>query len=498
MADPLSVPDAAAQPGVPSRGKIRSSAVWIGLGFGYSQVLRLVANVILAHLLFPEAFGLLAMAFTVMIGLVLFSDLGIRTSVIQNPRGDDPAFLNTAWTLQVIRGLILGALACALAWPIAYLRPQPEPRLLWILPLLGLSAVIDSFGSTKLLTLHRHLKQRSIVLIEVATQSIGIGVTVAWAALGGGVLALALGPIALSTAKTIISHLLPGPSDRLGWDRSAAREMFHFAKWVYVSTVLYYLAGHADKLVVGYQSLELLGVYHIAAQLASVSVLLMGSMAGQLLLPLYSRSDHGSTRFAGTVHISHALASAAAALLIAGTIAAGPTLIGCLYDNRYQDAAWILPLLALGAWFQVIETNAGQVLFAQGKPRFGAFGNGIKVLCLAIFVPLLTWFDGLRGMIIGFIVGDVARYLFTAIVLERQRIRILATDLLWTLFVAAVGVGTHVFSEILQPPYQHGAKNWGALLLQLALEGGAVVAAWGVVVVVLRKKWSQREVIKPA
>ena len=477
------------QPTVPTGGTLRSSALWIGFGFGYGQVLRLVANVILAHLLFPEAFGVLALAFTVMVGLVLFSDLGIRTSIVQNPRGDEPSFLNTAWTLQVLRGFLLGALACALAWPVAFWRPQPEPRLLWLMPLLGFSAVIDGFVSTKLFTLQRHLRQRVVVLVDVITQTVGIGVTVAWAAMDGGVLALALGPIVQNILRTLASHLLlPGPGNHFAWDRSAVRDMLHFAKWVYLSTILYYLAGNADKLVVGFRSLEQLGVYHIAAQLASASVLLMASVAGNLLLPYYSRTLAAGNPLNSTVGKMHGLGASAAALLIAGTIAAGPTLIACLYDHRYQAAAWILPLLALGAWFQVIETNAAQVLLAQGKPRFGAYGNGIKVICLALFVPFGAWIDGLRGMIIGFIAGDIARYVFTAIVLERQRIHILASDFLWTIFMATLGVGTHVLSELIQPPYQEGRKNWGVLLVQLAIEGGLVVIAWGAVVLWLRGK----------
>lgn len=478
MAETPAVPGDDAQPPPPSRGTIRASAVWIGLGFGYGQALRFVANVILAHLLFPEAFGLLAMAYTVMIGLLLFSDLGIRTSIVQNPRGDDPRFLNTAWTMQVLRGLLLGAIACALAWPVAFLRLQPEPRLLWIMPLLGLSAIIDGFASTKLLTLQRHMRQRRFVLIEVFTQTIGISVTVIWAAIDRNVLALAMGPIANSLAKTLISHLLPGPINRFQWDRSSAYDLFHFAKWVYLSTVLYYLAGNADKLVVGYRSLELLGVYHIAAQLASVAVLLMTSIAAQLLFPLYSRSDHSANDFGLKVHKMHAMAGSAAAVLVAGTVAAGPTLIACLYDHRYQAAAWILPLLALGGWFQIIEGNAGQVLLAQGKPRFGAYGNGIKVICLAVFVPVGAWLDGLRGLIIGFVLGDLARYLFTAIVLERQRIRIFAADSGWTVFIAVAGVGTRIISDAIQPAYQQGHKNWSVLLAQLGIEAGIVIIAW--------------------
>ena len=94
---------------------MRGSAMTI-ISFGGQNVLRLGSNLILTRLLFPEAFGLMALVQVFMGGLQMFSDLGIQASIIQNSRGDDPDFLNTAWTIQVIRGTCLW-----LFWP-AFLR----------------------------------------------------------------------------------------------------------------------------------------------------------------------------------------------------------------------------------------------------------------------------------------------------------------------------------------------------------------------------------------
>ena len=67
----------------------------------------LASNLILTRLLFPEAFGLMALGSVVLVGLQMFSDAGIGPSIAQSPRGDDPEFLDTAWTAQVLRGVIL-------------------------------------------------------------------------------------------------------------------------------------------------------------------------------------------------------------------------------------------------------------------------------------------------------------------------------------------------------------------------------------------------------
>ena len=60
-----------------------------------------------------------------LIGLAMFSDLGLAPSIVQSSRGDDPRFLDTAWVLQIARGLVLWILACLLAWPVAAFYDQP-------------------------------------------------------------------------------------------------------------------------------------------------------------------------------------------------------------------------------------------------------------------------------------------------------------------------------------------------------------------------------------
>src|SRR4051812_6290963 len=77
------------------------SAVWAMLGFGGGQALRFAGNLVLTRLLMPEAFGLMVLVNTFLMGLALFSDIGVGTSVIQNKRGDERAFLDTAWTISV-------------------------------------------------------------------------------------------------------------------------------------------------------------------------------------------------------------------------------------------------------------------------------------------------------------------------------------------------------------------------------------------------------------
>mgnify|MGYP000735525278 CR=1 FL=1 len=105
-------------------------------GYGLSQVLRLGGNLILTRLLVPEFFGIMALARAVITGLHFFSDIGLMPSIIRSQRGGDPVFLNTAWTIAVLRGIILWAFTLALALPMA--KIYDNSLLAWAIPFLSL------------------------------------------------------------------------------------------------------------------------------------------------------------------------------------------------------------------------------------------------------------------------------------------------------------------------------------------------------------------------
>ena len=97
------------------RGRVIKAGFWIIGGDGVGQLIRLGSNLILTRLLVPEMFGMMAVVTALMIGLALFSDIGLRENIIQSKQGDDPRFLNIIWSIQVIRGGVIWLVAAALA-----------------------------------------------------------------------------------------------------------------------------------------------------------------------------------------------------------------------------------------------------------------------------------------------------------------------------------------------------------------------------------------------
>src|SRR5436190_10233706 len=108
-----------------------------------NNLLRFGSNLVLAYVLFPEAFAIVAYASIVLQGLQMFSDIGLGPAIVQHPRGGEPDFLNTAWTLQAIRGVVLFLLTAAAAWPMA--RFYNEPQLTPIVVACGFNFITTGF-----------------------------------------------------------------------------------------------------------------------------------------------------------------------------------------------------------------------------------------------------------------------------------------------------------------------------------------------------------------
>ncbi len=389
---------------------LRSSVLTVA-GFGTSQVVRLVTNLVLTRLLYPEAFGLMALVSVVLVGLGQFSDVGIGPSIMQSRRGDDPDFLNTAWTIQVIRGGLLWLAACVLAWPMAQFYGVPE--LARILPVAGLTLLITGFNPTNLESAHRHLRLGRLTLIDLGTQVIGVVVAVVLAWWLRSVWALVISGVVGALVQLVFYRaFLPGIRNRLRWEPAARHELIRFGKWIFLSTVAGFAYSQADKIVLGrWLSLGDFGVYNIGYFLASFP-LMLGSMVNQkVVIPIYRECPPraGRENFLMLRRMRMAM-TAGLIVLVTGFAGAGVWLVDLLYDPRYHGAGGVVVLLAVMQIPGVIQLTYDQAALAAGDSRrFFVLTLARAVLMVAGLVAGLQA-AGLFGAILGQGLARVAVY----------------------------------------------------------------------------------------
>ncbi|WP_299681670.1 oligosaccharide flippase family protein [uncultured Roseobacter sp.] len=353
-----------------ARARVLRGTMMTVVNFGGSKGLRLASNLILTRILFPEAFGMMALI-TVFVGaLEMFSDMGVNASIIQSKRGHDPEYLNTAWTVQILRGAVLYVAALLLAAPAA--RFYDEPMLAQLLPVATLSMLISGFTSTKEATANKKILLGRITAIGLGTQALGILVNIGMALWLQSVWGLIFGGIAANLAKVTLTHLaLPGARNRLAWNWEVFWDIFHFGKYIFISSIAGFFINQGDRAILGkFVSLAELGIYNIGWLMASVPMAFNRLFGRRILFPLYAEkppaeSDENRRNIARV-----RLAMTGGMLMISFAFGlTGDWLIQTLYTPEYHLAGPILVLVALAGMPLVITAAYSSLLLGTGDSR---------------------------------------------------------------------------------------------------------------------------------
>jgi len=396
-------------------------------------VIRLATSVVLARLLAPEIFGIMQVVYSVQNGIALISDIGLGQNIIYNQNAEDPDFYNTAWSLQVVRGVLLWAVFSAVAIPVG--RFYQSPMFIGIIPVVAFSFVISGLISTRRFLLQKRMQYNVLTTFETATSFIGSLATVVIAYFSPTVWALVFGSL-IAAAVTIIGSyfVLPGARQRFFISRRYAFEIVSFGKWFFFSSIVYFLSTNFDRLYLAKLiPLQLFGVYGIARNFSELLTTLVQRLGSYIIFPfiashskitraeLHEQLAPIRLRFIMVVALGLSLFAATADLVI--TI---------LYDQRYRAAAWMLPVLIVGTWFAILSTINESSLLGVGRPNYSVFGNSAKFGFLVIGLILGVTHYGVLGGVVVVAFSEIFRYFAMLIGQRREQFSFGGQDLIAT------------------------------------------------------------------
>ena len=395
------------------RQRAFSAGRWSLFGIVASQGVRLATTLVMTRLLAPSMFGVMAIVVMVYVIAGLLTDLGIRQNIVQRHGGGDPAFLDTAWTVQILRGIVIWLMALVVAagfWIAGRLGVLPPgtvygtPILPLVLAVSTLAVVITGFQSTKAAVAERQLEQRRLIRIDLASQisAFLLMVVVAW--LTGSIWSLVVGQLFAALVNVVGSHVaLSGHGNRLAWNRDALQELLSFGKWIFVSSFVGVFAMYADRIVLGgLVSADVLGQFAIAATLVAAVQSLFSKLYSAVFMPVLSETVRDNRARLKEVFYRVRIPTDLTLLFAAGFLmATGQLIVDVLYDHRYADAGWMLQILAVSlVWARYDATQ--QLYLALGQPKFVAFLNLARFV--SVFAAMFAGFrlGGVRGAIWGF------------------------------------------------------------------------------------------------
>jgi PST family polysaccharide transporter/lipopolysaccharide exporter len=371
-----------------------------GLGRG----LQLVKLVVLANVLSQAAFGIVGLALLFLVALRRFSNLGLDEALVQHSDRDINAYLDTAFAVRVVRGVLLAGLVYAAAPLFAGVFAGADQRSLvtavvravWLVPLFRGLQNPGIVYLRKELAFHREFGYRvGAVVVDVA-------VAVAVASTLGTVWALVYGTVAGAATRLVLSFVVHDYRPGLGFDVDRAREMVDFGKWVTGSGITAFLTTEGDDAFVGwFLGLGALGLYQTAYRFSNAPATEITHVVSSVVFPAYSKLQDDTaalrTAYFRTVKVTSFLAFPAAV----GIAVVAPTFVEAFVRN---EQGWDLALLGtamqlLAVWglLRAVGATTGPLFRAVGRPDYETKIQLVKLVLVAVTIYPLTAAFGVLG-----------------------------------------------------------------------------------------------------
>ncbi|KWV90954.1 lipopolysaccharide biosynthesis protein [Erythrobacter sp. YT30] len=380
-----------------SRSKLLKGAGWVSAASVAVNSLGIVSTIILARLLMPSDFGLVAIATALVSIIGVISEFSLSKALIQH-RDPSEDHYHTAWTMNVIRGLIVGGVIAALGHPLSAF--YDEPRLTEILWVLGFITFVGAFVNPKLVVFERELSFSQSFTIRLASKVAGFCTTVSIAWIYQSYWALVFGVLATETAIVAVSYLLipfrPKPMLR------EYRELLSFSIWLTFGRWVQALNWRATPLLFGYLlPPSILGQYSLSSRLVSKTLEQATSPIKALLFPAFSRLQDDKTR----LRLGY-MRSQGALCLIVFPIAAGFAVLAEDIVRLAIGTKWLpaVPLMQIVAATRIIQTfqNIDAIAMATANTK-RLFHRDLR----AFFI---RWPLVIAGLYAGYVQGDADAY----------------------------------------------------------------------------------------
>ena len=359
-----------------------------------------VSTMVLARLLTPEMFGLVAMANLALMLIASLRDAGLGEAYVQREMGSPEELrlaANTTFHLILFTNGVSFVLAASLAPLVGRFFENPE-----VIPLLRaiiLVLLLDGLISGPSMVLRRRLDFRGLAYAEIGASIASATVAISLAVLDFKAWSLVWGQVVGRVVEALALYWVSGWRPRLEFSPKLARELFRFGKHLWGFSILSAVGGVLDRAIVGRTlGAASLGNYHMGSNLANLPAQQISFLVNRITFPAFARMQGDPARMAAALRKALAHVSIVTLPVTAGLIVAGPQLIGTVYGPRWEAAVPVLQVLALYGMTLSISSITGPIFQAMGRPQVLLFTS---IFHHAVYVGLLLWWGryGIQGIL---------------------------------------------------------------------------------------------------
>lgn len=367
-----------------TQNKMARGAVWMVLFKLVERGLGLISTLILARLLTPADFGVVAMALSFIFMAELLSAFSFDVAIIHN-QSATKAHYDSAWTCNFLLGLSITLIMVVLAVPIANFYRKPE--LMWVVYALAFGPLLTGAENIGVVAFRKELDFRREFKFQVSRKFVSFAVVVPLAFLLRSYWALVVGILLGKAAGTAISYMMHPYRPRL--DVSKARELFVFSRWLLGNNLVsFFKERSADFFIGRLAGASSLGTYNIAYELANLPTTEISAPINRALIPGFAKMvtpAEIASAYTNAVGLLALLALPAAACIFA----VAPFLVPTLLGQKWLDAVPLMQILAFNGALMLFHSSICSVLIGRGFPKRVTFSNacytGVLLALLAFF-----------------------------------------------------------------------------------------------------------------
>jgi lipopolysaccharide exporter len=380
----------------------------------------------------------------------MIADIGLTVSIVRDENGDNPDFLNTAWTLKLGRSLIKGSLVFFGAPLIATLYHAPE--ITAAIRVFSLWFIIDGFESISFPLAVRRKNARLVLYVELGASIASTAFTIVYCYFSRNFWGMLYGILFNRMLIVLLSYCFYRElRPKLQIERKAARNLLAFARYAMPSSLLTLVLNQYDKAVfLRFFDLRLLGIYGLAASISYPVESLINKVSQMVLYP---RCAHNYRADKATFSLRYYtenwklfVGTLAMPAIIGGT---APLIVHLLYDTRYAAAGEVLRGFMARAFVLSFASPAEEMLIASGENRIFLMGNVLRALWLVLGSIGGYYAFGFLGFVYGIALSGIPSLVYYLWLQNKKGFLIVKYELCKLAYVAVVALSAYAAASIL-------------------------------------------------
>lgn len=399
------------------RRDVLSSIFWVALSQAGNKLIAFVVQIVLARILVPADFGIVAVATLALDSLALFAEFGFTSALIYR-KDRIPEASATAFSIVIMGGVLTTLVGVISAPYIAWFFK--EPRVIPILRALSLTMLISSFGQVPLTLLAKELDFRKRAVPMVVPSVVNGLVAVPCALSGLGVWSLVAGRLASAATTSALAYAVTDWRPRWMFQRDLAREMLDYGKHIIGSQILIFAITNVDDMFVGrILDAAALGAYGLAYNLSNLPATQITRIVGQVMFPALAKIQDDLERMKRVYFTTMRYVSLLSVPIGVATVVFAADFVNVLYGPKW--AAAIVPLQWLGIYglIRSIAANMGNVFKAGGRPKWLTYIALWRLITMLLFLYPATKYYGIVGVSVLSAAVSVVDFVISAALVNR-------------------------------------------------------------------------------